>query len=197
MAVATDEHLIVYVPDHDVRAAALLLRQWRDTTRIEGFVRALGAGVQLAELTAWAVIAGGGIDAAEGATLDRWGTLVGEPRGGLDHEQYRAFIELRARVNSLFPNEDMLYGLLADATALYFGEVTRYLVSDGMVWSIYTPAPLPDAVSAHTGWLMRDARPAAIYMPVIVWDDASFTWDSLWDGPDVWAELIYDGRGRA
>lgn len=196
MSVATDEHLIVHVPNHAERALELLYRQHKGKPRIEALVRALAAGAQLLENTTWAVIAGGSLDAAEGETLTRWGELVGEIQGGLTHEQYRTFIALRARVNTLFPNEDMMWALLDEALAP-FQEVTRYLVSDGIVWGVEVPEMPGQPVLDHTAGLIRDARPIGIYSPVVVWTPSSFGWESEIGGDDPFAELIYDGRTRS
>jgi len=196
VSVAVDEHLIVHVPNHAERGLELLYRQHKGKPRIEALVRALAAGAQLLENTTWAVIAGGSLDAAEGETLTRWGELVGEVQGGLTHEQYRVFIELRARVNTLFPNEDMLWGLLDEALAP-FNTVTRYLVTDGIVWGVEVPEMPGAAHLEHVAALIRDARPLGIYSPVVVWTPDSFGWESEIGGDDPFAELIYDGRSQA
>jgi hypothetical protein len=196
MAVHPEEHLVVHRPDHAERSIDLLLRQDRQKPRIEAFVRALAAGAQLLENTAWAVVAGGGLDAAEGVTLRRWGELVGEVQGGLTHEEFRTFITLRGRVNVLFPTEDMLWGLLDEALAP-FNTVERYLVSDGMVWYVSVPEMPGDAITDHTAGLIRDARPIGFYSAVIVETPDSFGWSSEWGDESVFSECIYDGRSRS
>jgi hypothetical protein len=161
-----DEHVIVYEPNQRARAFELLLWQHKDKERIVAFVKALAAGAQLAENTSWAVIAGGStVDAAEGATLERWGELVGERRGGLDHEQFRKFIGLRIRVNTEAPSENAVGAVLAEAVDP--SVVSSYLVADGIVYQVTSAAFLDQALATHAGALVRDFRPAAIYAAVV------------------------------
>jgi hypothetical protein len=209
MAGHVDEHVVVYVPDHEERAKDLLLWQDRGKPRLEALVASFGAGAQGAEALSWATIVGAStLAGAEGANLDRWGALVGEHRGGLDNEQYRTFIELRQQVNTQFPNEDALWTVL-----------TRALEPSPLrVWPLY-PAGLKvivastdwtsDVVVAHTQGLIRDFRPAGTIVPIIEYvpDHMALDWEA--DAPiisflsapapgnPVVSRLIYSGRGQA
>lgn len=198
-----NEHLIVYVPDHADRAQALLLWQDRDKPRIKALVRAFGAGAQLAESTGFAIITGATLDAAEGATLDRWGELVGERRGGLDVEDFRRFIELRIRVNTEHPGTDEMWEVV-DA-AVDPSTVRSYLVADGIIYLVTSADWLPDSIVAHAAGLVRDFRPMSYYAAVVeqvegealeigtVLEPGS-TIGSIADPSGTIGRLIYPGR---
>lgn len=90
---------IVYLPDVRARAVERLLAQFRDKPRIVALVSALAAGGQLSEDLSFSLIFSRRIEASSGAQLDQWGALVGEPRGGLDDDDYRRFIRARLLAN--------------------------------------------------------------------------------------------------
>lgn len=207
MVNAVDEHLLILEPDHASRALELLLWQHKGKPRIEAFVRALAAGAQLAEHTTWSVLIGATtIQGAEGESLNRWGELVGEYRGGLDDELYRLYIDLRIRVNTQHPSEDAMYALIAEAVAPY--EVRAYdLPPNGKKFYVDSIDPIPDPARTRLAALVRDFRPAGVIVPVIetLPERALFEWET--GGPSVITDdetdpitlipdLIYSGRGR-
>lgn len=203
-----DEHVIVYEPNQEARAHELSLWQDSDKPRLMAALSAFAAGAQLAENTSWAVIAGGSVrEAAEGETLDRWGELVGEERGGLGHEDYQRFIGLRIRVNTEHPGEQAMYEVVRDAVAP--STVSRYLVADGIVYDVWSlGAFVAEPIRAHTGALVRDFRPMAIYAAVTEQIADSYiaigtvgtpgtTIGSISSpGAEPLGRLIYDGRTR-
>lgn len=208
MSVSVDEHVLVYIPDHDVRAKDLLLFQFQDKPRINAFVAALAAGAQALEFTTFSVVIGAStLQGAEGINLDRWGILIGEHRGGLDNEQYRGFIELRQSVNTRFGNQDLLWSVVSTAVDPY--PVAVYpLYPGGLKVIVASTDWLSDTVKAHTAALVRDMRPAGIIVPVIEYvpDHMALDWES--DAPlisflsapvshPVVSRLIYSGRGPA
>jgi hypothetical protein len=204
---AYDDHLVLFEPDHDGRAAELLLWQHRGKPRIEAAVAALATGAQLAEHTSWAVIVGAStVQGAEGVNLDRWGAIVGEQRGGIDDEQLRLFIELRIRVNTLHPSEDAMWSLIADAVAPY--EVRAYDLLDGAKFYVDSIEPVPDPVRTRLASLVADFRPAGRICTVLEtlpermlfeWEDGgpSLITDDETDPITVIPDIIYSGRGRS
>lgn len=201
MSVAPDEHGYVLQPNWAAEGLGLLLWQLHKP-RIEALVRALAAGAQLAEHTNWAVLVGAGLDAVEGETLDRWGELVGQRRGGLAHESLRTLLELRIRVNTEHPGEDAVGGVLSDA--VWPSTVTAYTVADGIVYQVESAAFLAEALGYHAGALVRDFRPAGIYAAVVEFvteDHFALDWETtgplLYDDETsggVIGRLLYGGR---
>lgn len=203
-----EEHVLVHVPDHAARALTLLLTQHRGRPRLEALVQALATGAQLQEETSFAVVIGAStIDGAEGESLDRWGELVNEYRGGLGHEDYRRFIGLRIRVNTEHPSTDAMWEVIDEA----IGErstLTSYLVADGIVYVVESLEFIDAAIVAHTGALARDFRPAAIYAAVVEQEvDGAEIGTVAVPGttigtvavpsPELMGRLIFTGRGRA
>ena len=207
MATATDEHVLIYEPNQAARAAELLLAQHRGKARIEAFVASLAKAAQLHENTIWAVIIGAAtIDGAEGESLERWGEIVGEFRGGLGEEDYRKFIGLRIRVNTEHPSEDAMWTVLSEAVDP--STVGSYLVADGIVYLVASEAWLDESIATHAAALIRDFRPAAIYAPIV--EQVTLieerigtvavpgtTIGSLADrGTPIIGKLLYSGRSR-
>lgn len=203
-----EEHILVLEPDHASRALELLLWQDKGRPRIEALVRAFAAGAQAQEHLVWAVIIGATtVQGAEGVNLDRWGAVVGEPRGGLDDEQFRTFIDLRIIVNTRHPSEDAMYELIATAVAPY--TVRAYdLHPNGKKFYVDSIDPVPDPVRTRLAALVRDFRPAGVIVPVCetVPERALFEWetggpslitDDETDPVTVIPDLIFSGRGRA
>jgi hypothetical protein len=204
-----DEHVIVYVPNHEEKAKDLLLAQDKGKPRTEALVSAFGAGAQALESLSFAVIVGAStLQVAEGVNLDRWGALVGEHRGGLDNEQYRRFIELRQVVNTTFPNEDALWTVISTAVDPYPLRVWP-LYPGGLKVIVASTDWLPDTVVAHIQGLIRDFRPAGTIVPIIEYvpDHMALDWEagapliSFLSAPapgnPVVSRLIYSGRGPA
>lgn len=206
MSLGPDDHLMLHEPDHRGKAADLLLWQHKGKPNLEALVRAFGAGTQLLEETIWAVVVGGGLDAAEGVTLDRWGELVGELRGALEHEDYRKFIGLRIRVNTEHPSFGAMAAVLASAVDP--SELESYLVADGIVYVVQSgPTFLDDSIASHAGALIRDFRPAGIYAAVTEQvedgafigeegDEGTLIGSIASPGPNIIGRLIYSGRSR-
>lgn len=202
-----DEHLLVVEPDHASRARELLLWQQRERPRLEALVRALATGAQLSEHTAWAVIIGAStLQGAEGASLNRWGEVVGEQRGGLDDEQLRLFIGLRILVNTRHPSEDAMWELISTAVAPY--EVGPALtLADGVKFYVTSIDAVPDPVRTRLASLVADFRPAGVIVKVLetIPERALFEWeaggpslitDDERDPVTVIPDIIYAGRGR-
>lgn len=88
----------LYVSDFAERGKTRALSGLDETA--VAFVQAAGAALQIAEDDIFDLLSGIHIDDASGAMLDRWGTVVGEPRLGLIDTAYRGFI--KAKIRALF-----------------------------------------------------------------------------------------------
>lgn len=83
-------------PEH----AATLLPSWaRYLDAWRAFAAGLGAGAQVVEDLVADLLASSPLDTASPAYLERWGEIVGEPRGSLTTAEHRAI--LRARIVAL------------------------------------------------------------------------------------------------
>lgn len=72
----------------------------RNSTRIQQFFRTASGGVQELEDMIWGAYQGTTLGLSVGHALDRWGAVVGEPRGSLaSDEDYRCVIWARALAN--------------------------------------------------------------------------------------------------
>ena len=94
-----DPHILIHETDHAGVAITRLKSQFIGCPSIEALVRALGAGVQALEEDIFTLIVARTLTASTGAQLDQWGSVVGEARGGLRDEAYRAMINVRALAN--------------------------------------------------------------------------------------------------
>jgi hypothetical protein len=169
-------------------------------------VGALAAGAQLSEHTMFAVIVGAStLQGAEGASLDRWGEIVGEQRGGLDDEDLRLFIGLRIIVNTRHPSEDAMWELISTAVAPYAVGPALPL-SDGVKFYVTSVDALPDPVRTRLASLVASFRPAGKIVKVLetIPERALFEWeaggpslitDDEADADTVIPDLIYSGRG--
>lgn len=102
------EHIL----DHEERALARLLQQFRGKPRFEGLIAAHASRMQSCEDMLWALLVCDSIDTATGAQLDDLGDLVGQLRGQLPDEQYRVFIRARVLVNLSSGTPDELLAIV-------------------------------------------------------------------------------------
>ncbi len=106
----------VYEGDHRGLSIARLPGFLRVQDRILKLTRAMGGGIQLVEDIAWGVLLGTTLELAEGDALDRWGLLVGEPRGSLSSdEDYRPIIQGRILANRTDGSVDSLIEVMRAA----------------------------------------------------------------------------------
>lgn len=87
------------ITDHGARALARLKHQFKDKPKIESFLNALTAQGQELETALFALLTERGIDDAVGVQLDALGDIVGQPRNGLDDDDYRRFVRARIATN--------------------------------------------------------------------------------------------------
>ncbi len=111
--------------DHGDQAVDLLLEQYQNKPRIEGWLRSYIAEVQAIENAAWDVLLLRLIDNAENEQLDVIGRIVGELRGDHDDATYRIFIAVRIRVNRSKGHASDVLEVLAmlDTTERIFQEI--------------------------------------------------------------------------
>lgn len=107
-------------PVHEGNHAQLMIKRLpgflRVQPRVQALMRALGKGIQTAEDNAWGVLLGTTLELAVGDALDRWGLLVGEPRGSLtSDDDYRPVIQGRFLANRTDGTPDSLIEVIRAA----------------------------------------------------------------------------------
>lgn len=109
---------VVYEGNHEGLAVSRLPGVLRNQLHVRRLTMALARGAQRLEDDLWGVYEGTTLGLAQGDALDRWGALVGEPRGSLlEDNDYRAVIEARAFANHCDGTPDMLIALMERALA--------------------------------------------------------------------------------
>jgi len=81
-----------HIDDFPERARGALPWQFRDATRMNHLMTAIGCGLQRQEDDQWAVHVDTLLDVADGDALDQWGQLVNLERVTLDDPTYRQMI---------------------------------------------------------------------------------------------------------
>ncbi len=109
---------VVHQKDHESAALSRLPGVLRNQLHVRRLMMAMCKGVQAAEDLVWGVYIGTRLGLAEGASLDRWGALVGEPRGSLLYDSdYRAIIEARILANRCDGTVDSMMQVMRTALA--------------------------------------------------------------------------------
>lgn len=108
------------VTDHVHAGLSLLLQQYKELPRMEGWATSYLNRVQELEDAIWSVIVGRLIDDAIGVQLDALGRLVGQRRDGVADEPFRMRIRARIRANRSngHPDDIIAVALLASGVSL-------------------------------------------------------------------------------
>ena len=158
---------ISYIPDHPDRAVRRLLFQDRSAPRIRALARALGEGFQLQEDQSMDLLQGRLLSLSTGIQLDRWGGIVGEPRGLLGDDDYRRFIEARILVNTCKGTSDEL---IAIWKLVMDSERVRLVMPGAPAFfslEAIRPNFLGEGLRRRVRRIMADAKPAGIAMELV------------------------------
>jgi len=172
---------LVYIPDQGAVAVSQTQFQFRDKTNYIAVIQALCSGVQTVEDNLFALLVDGTIDNAAGDALDQWGTLVGQPRGGLVDYDYRNFIKAKLLVNRCNGTTDALITIWATITP-----PSRYIVvtpfyPKTMLFEAVRSHDLTDAEISAIDRTMQGARPAGVAFTLVQAPVGYFGFD---DDPD-------------
>lgn len=105
--------MISHILNHVEQALALLPSQFTDSAKLRALITALVARCQEIEDDAWACIEDRMLDTAEGAQLDQYGRVLGQPRDGLADEDYRALLGIRILANRSNGQADVILRVVA------------------------------------------------------------------------------------
>ena len=113
----SQKHLeMVYESDHEAIAVSRLPGVLRNNLHIRRLTITLARAVQRLEDDVFGVYEGTSLGMAQGVSLDRWGALVGEPRGSLVSDaDYRPVIEARILANNCDGTVDALMRVMEAA----------------------------------------------------------------------------------
>lgn len=105
--------MITHILDHAARALALLPSQFAGATKLRELITAFADAAQDIEDDTWACIEDRMLDTAEGAQLDQYGRVLGQPRNGLSDEDYRALLGIRILANRSNGQADVILRVVA------------------------------------------------------------------------------------
>jgi hypothetical protein len=94
-------------------AESLILNQFAKSQKLKGLILGLVKPFQDALDSIESLHYGRYVDQANGETLDIIGQLVGQPRNGLDDENYRPWIKVRIHLNNCSGTPDSVLTILA------------------------------------------------------------------------------------
>lgn len=157
-----------YIFDHIDQRLARLVSELANAEGIPSLVRMFGEELQELEDSLYNLIVERLLTTSQGAQLDQWGDLVGEPRSGLTDGEYRAFIGARiATNNSNGTVDEMTYILSVLGRAV---GVTMYhpLYPAGMYFSYVTDTPISATTATRLHAQMLEAAPAGVDIAFIV-----------------------------
>lgn len=105
--------MITHILDHAARALALLPSQFAGATKLRALITAFADAAQDIEDDTWACIEDRMLDTAEGAQLDQYGRVLGQPRDGLSDDDFRALLGIRILANRSNGQADIILRVVA------------------------------------------------------------------------------------
>lgn len=123
---ADEPTVVEYVESHCKDGLDLLIEQYRNKPRIETLLCIYLDQVQELEDALWELLVRRGVSSAFGAQLDMLGAIVGRARGGLENEDYRAWIRAQIRANRSAGSATDILTILS----LIFGDAMDYEIRE-------------------------------------------------------------------
>ncbi len=200
------------ITDHVERAQESNLSQFRglpgtgptELSVWDALIKALVRQVQFAEDALWAVWLARVVDNATGWTLDKFGKLVGQPRGGLADEDYQRYIKARIATNrskGTLPDLLTIARLILDdptATVRALWQTPSEIHGPAALVVRIVGAPVTVEISDILIAFLRPAAAAGVRVileyssetpaaTTFKWDTANRGWDrsmAFWDAKD-------------
>lgn len=157
---------LVLIPDHKDQAVANLLLQLRQP-RITSLARALAEGAQTMEDELFGLIVNRELGAATGASLEQWGAVVGEQRGGLTDAEYRRFIEARILANNSGGSTDEMIKIWELVTGPSVSVQHFQIFPATFHLQVVRAVAMTDEVTRRVVRIMDDAKPSGIAMTLV------------------------------
>lgn len=177
---------VIYQPDHATSMKGLLYEQDRDKPRLMALIGALGAAFQLAEDVLHGIRENSRLPYAQGAALDQWGDLVGEPRLGLDDGDYRRVISARILAN----NSDSSMTAIAAVLALLVEplEIRGYeLYPSLLVLQVRRDTLLAEPMLSRVRRLMTRIKPPGRAMEIVEGVEGAFGFSGTSPSSTPWS----------
>lgn len=152
------------IANHAERALSRLLEQYKDKPVMAAMLTRFVEQAQLIENMWNEMLVERYLTASEGAQLDLYGRVAGEPRNGRTDEQYRPRLQARQRVNR---SRGQILDALAVGRTLVgsTGAVTlRELYPAGA--EIFLGTTLTSEEAQEVGDMLREAKPAGVELNV-------------------------------
>lgn len=146
---------LAYNGEHILQALNRLIEQYRDKPRIRALLVLMSRQIQDMEDAAWQLLLERTIAAAIGVNLDVLGVIVGQERGDLSDESYRALIRARIKANRSAGSGSQIYDVATTAGATGLG---LDVVAPGFVLYVQDPPGFSEYVLAD---LVHDASAAS------------------------------------
>lgn len=164
--VGANQHMLLFLDDLEERTLDRLTSRDASRARVVSFVKAAVALFQCLETDLVAVFFAIDFELATGRERNRWGEIVGEPRGGLSDDRYKAWQLHRVYVNSnnaTIPRALALLKAIFDTTRVS----VRPMFPNGAYFEVSTDFLSDDLEIAHLRPLMRDYQPAGAAWAVV------------------------------
>ena len=181
---------LYYQPDHKTVAYRdNLPTQFQCKPRIKALIDACVGELQLLVDEVFNATVSLTVNNATGAQLDLLGRIVGEPRLGLDDEDYRRFIRVRVRANRSSGSQDELIDIFQQmlATTEDPADIDVAFISEhpaGFILSAAALANLEQTLIDRINQIITIAKPAGVQFTLtvddgtgLIWDDPSRGWD--------------------
>ncbi len=163
------------IDNHVALARARLKEQFKEKTNYVALLDALVSPIQEAEDAMWQLYSERWIDTAEGDQLDNLGTIVGRDRGGLDDDDYRAYLRAQVAANR---SNGTVADLIAIARLVIDDEDAGVLIEPqypaGVVMRIEDVASIEARMDALITFL-RAAKSAGVRIILEYWTHATET----------------------
>lgn len=150
---------------HCIVGQGFLIEQYKEKPRLAELLCIWLDQVQDLENAAWRCATERSVDTAIGAQLDQIGVIVGQPRLGLDDEDYRPLIRARVLANRSEGTVGDLYAVARAAMGVETGsgEVDPYYPASVYFW-VGAPLDFGDAILFD---LLRDSVMGGVRLIVI------------------------------
>lgn len=160
------------ITDYADRVVARLAQQFKKSVGLKGLLTAFAAQAQEIEDALYGMLVTRDLSLAEGATLDKIGSIVGAPRAGLDDAAYLLRIRAQILINR---RSGEIETLITICTLLFPGAVARLveLAADpGALVHIYLEGVTTDyATASRIAALLRAAKSAGVRL-WLIWQPA-------------------------
>ena len=178
-----------YIATHDEIAARKLAPPFWGKPFIVALLSAFVREIQTLEDTIWEFMELRTLPLADMPRLKVLGKIVGQPRFGLDLEDYRTVIEARALAN-------VSKGLASDVFAVLdviLGPGTWSLFEVGNATLMLTTPDVVDATHVKMlGLVLPDVRAAGVgFQLLFATDEDVFLWADTWGAPEEWGSVRF------